>query len=257
VMIDSTQLETHPTAPSLLKKGDSPRLIGRTKGVLNSKLHAVAATPAGPLSFFSQKDKWATHKGAALIYPMLPGAETLIADKGYDSDAFREALAGRGITPCIPPRAKCRLPATYCRTLYRQRHKVENMFATLKDWRRISMRYDRCAYTFFGAFCIAATVIFSLGQWVLTLVARLHQSEREAFGIWNADPLAARHLHQSKQAGRRSTEQGTLLPNGCFRASPPAIWAEPRRVRPSGSGDAGAADWILISTERLIDSSNP
>ena len=30
------------------------------------------------------------HKGAALIYPMLPHAATLIADKGYDSDAFRE-----------------------------------------------------------------------------------------------------------------------------------------------------------------------
>jgi len=41
------------------------------------------------------------HKGAALIYPMPPGAETLIADKGYDSDAFREPLAGRAITPCI------------------------------------------------------------------------------------------------------------------------------------------------------------
>jgi IS5 family transposase len=41
------------------------------------------------------------HKGAALIYPMLPDAETIIADKGYDSDAFRDALAGRGITPCI------------------------------------------------------------------------------------------------------------------------------------------------------------
>jgi hypothetical protein len=24
------------------------------------------------------------HKGAALIYPMLPDAETIIADKGYD-----------------------------------------------------------------------------------------------------------------------------------------------------------------------------
>jgi transposase len=82
-------------------------------------------------------------------HPMLPDAETLIADKGYDSDAFREAIAGRGITPCIPPRAKRRLPATYCKTLYRQRHKVENMFARLKDWRRISMRYDRCAHTFF------------------------------------------------------------------------------------------------------------
>jgi transposase len=104
------------------------------------------------------------HKGPALIYPMLPDAETLIADKGYDSDAFREALAERGITPCIPPRAKRRLPATYCETLYRQRHKVENMFAKLKDWRRISMRYDRCAHTIFSAICIAATVIFWLGQ---------------------------------------------------------------------------------------------
>jgi IS5 family transposase len=45
-------------------------------------------------------------------------AETLIADEGYDSDAFREALAARGIAPCIPPRAKRRLPATCCKTLY-------------------------------------------------------------------------------------------------------------------------------------------
>ena len=49
-------------------------------------------------------------------------------------------------------------------TLYRQRHKGKNMFARLKDWRRISVRYDRCAYTFFSAICIAATVIFWLGQ---------------------------------------------------------------------------------------------
>jgi hypothetical protein len=39
-----------------------------------------------------------------------------------------------------------------------------NMFAKLKDWRRISMRYDHCACTFFSAICIAATVIFWLSQ---------------------------------------------------------------------------------------------
>jgi transposase len=103
------------------------------------------------------------HKGAALIYPMLPAAETLIDDKGYDSDAFREALPGRGITPCIPPRAKRRLPPPYCKSLYRQRHKVENMCTALKDCGGVS----QCATTariFFGAICIAATVIFWLGQ---------------------------------------------------------------------------------------------
>jgi transposase len=60
------------------------------------------------------------------------------------------------------PSAGC--PQHSATTLYRQRHKVENMFAKLKDWRRISMRYDRCAHTFFSAICIAATVIFWLGQ---------------------------------------------------------------------------------------------
>ena len=34
------------------------------------------------------------------------------------------------------------------------------MFARLKDWRRIAMRYDRCAHTFLSAIHIAAIVIF-------------------------------------------------------------------------------------------------
>jgi len=104
------------------------------------------------------------HKGAAMILTSLPDADELIGDKGYDSDAFRAELIERGITPCIPPRAKRKSPATYCKALYKQRHKIENMFAKLKDWRRISTRYDRCAHTFFSAICIAATVIFWLNQ---------------------------------------------------------------------------------------------
>ena len=93
---------------------------------------------------------------------MLPDAGMLIADKDYDNDAFREALVERGVTPRIPPRARRRWLAKYCRKQYRQRHRIENMLARLKDWRRVSTRYDRCAHTFFSAICIAATVIFWL-----------------------------------------------------------------------------------------------
>ena len=50
----------------------------------------------------------------------------------------------------------------YDKKLYCQRHKIENMFARLKDWRRIAMRYDRCAHTFLSAIHIAAIVIFYL-----------------------------------------------------------------------------------------------
>ena len=38
------------------------------------------------------------------------------------------------------------------------------MFAKLKDWRRVAMRYDRCARTFFSAICIAVAVTFYLNQ---------------------------------------------------------------------------------------------
>ena len=129
---------------------------------MNSKLHAVCDGIGRPIILLLTEGQMSDHKAASLIYSVLPAAEALIADKGYDSDAFREALAKRGITPCIPPRGGRRLPATYCKTLYRLRHRVENMFAKLKDWRRLALRYDRCAHTFFSAICIAATVIFWL-----------------------------------------------------------------------------------------------
>ncbi|RWQ32697.1 MAG: hypothetical protein E5Y88_15900 [Mesorhizobium sp.] len=62
----------------------------------------------------------------------------------------------------MPSSRSRKVPYPYDRALYRQRHKVENLFAKLKDRRRIATRYDRCAHTFFSAICIAATVIFSL-----------------------------------------------------------------------------------------------
>jgi transposase len=109
------------------------------------------------------------HKGARLMFNALPKAKTLIADKGYDSSAFRDALKERGTEPCIPPRRNRKTPIDYDKALYKQRHKVENLFAKLKDWRRIATRYDRCAHTFFSAICIAAALAFFLNQCVLSL----------------------------------------------------------------------------------------
>ena len=102
------------------------------------------------------------HKGARLVLDALPPAKALIAGRGHDSTPFREALQAKGIEPCIPSSRSRKVPYPYDKALYRKRHKVENLFAKLKDWRRIATRYDRCAHTFFSAICIAAAVIFWL-----------------------------------------------------------------------------------------------
>ena len=96
------------------------------------------------------------YKGAALMLDALPPAKALLGDRGYDAGWFPVALAARGILPCIPSKSNRKIPIAHDRTLYRQRHKIENMFGRLKDWQRIHTRYDRCAHTFFSAICIAA-----------------------------------------------------------------------------------------------------
>lgn len=76
------------------------------------------------------------------------------------SRPFRDALVSQGTELCIPSSGVRKISSPHDKALYRQRHRVENMFGRLKDWRRIATHYDRCAHTFFSAFCIAATITF-------------------------------------------------------------------------------------------------
>ena len=99
------------------------------------------------------------YKGAALMLPAMPKAKELLADKGYDADWFRAALAKRGVAACIPSKSNRKAAIPYDALLYKQRHKIENMFGRLKDWRRI---HTRCAHTYLSAICIAAAVAFWL-----------------------------------------------------------------------------------------------
>jgi transposase len=100
--------------------------------------------------------------GAALMIDAFPKAKFLLGDKGYDADWLRGALADRDIAACIPSKANRKVPIPHDTILYRRRHKIENMFGRLKDWRRIHTRYDRCAHALMSAICIAAAVIFWL-----------------------------------------------------------------------------------------------
>jgi len=95
------------------------------------------------------------------VFPKLPPANEPIADR---SARFRAERAARGIAACIPSTRSRKQPIPHDPTLYRQRHRIENMFGRLKDWRPIAMRYDRCAHTFIAAVTLAATVTFWLNQ---------------------------------------------------------------------------------------------
>lgn len=84
----------------------------------------------------------------------------LLADRGYDTNAIRALLARQGAEAVIPSTRSRKQPIPYSRESYRARHRVENLWCRLKDWRRIATRYDKLARNFLSGALIAATLTY-------------------------------------------------------------------------------------------------
>ena len=77
---------------------------GRTKGGMNTKLHAICDSKERPLNLFVTAGQVSDYIGAKALLSSLPDVDWLLGDRGYDADWFREALKDKGIRPCIPGR---------------------------------------------------------------------------------------------------------------------------------------------------------
>lgn len=84
----------------------------------------------------------------------------LIADRGYDSNAIREALQDANIEPVIPSRSNRKQPASFNRETYKLRNRIERMFNKLKNWRRIATRYDKSASSFLAFVTVASVKLW-------------------------------------------------------------------------------------------------
>ena len=129
---------------------------------MNSKLHTVTDAKGRPIRMFLSAGQTSDYIGAAALVRSLPKAGALLADRGYDANWFRNALTDMGIQPCIPSRKNRKVAIEHDADLYKKRHRIENTFARIKDWRRVATRYDRCADLFLSACALAAIVMFWL-----------------------------------------------------------------------------------------------
>lgn len=67
----------------------------------------------------------------------------LLADKAYDSDDLRNALAAQACAPVIPSNASRAQKLPYDKELYKARSEVECTFSLLKQARRFATRYEK------------------------------------------------------------------------------------------------------------------
>lgn len=157
--VDSTHVKVHQDG-SNPAGGQQGQDMGRTKGGLNTKIHAAVDKKGNPAVMILGPGQEADISMAEEIASSMD-LEELVGDKGYDSDAFRAWLNQREIKPCIPPRSNRINPQRYSKRTYRKRHVVENFFERIKRFRRVATRYDKLSKTFFGFVCLAVIVSYS------------------------------------------------------------------------------------------------
>ncbi|MEN7535599.1 transposase [Aurantiacibacter sp. DGU5] len=88
-----------------------------------------------------------------------------LVEGGYGGNRFRESLLIRGILPITPPRTNRKVPEHSDYRRYKDRNRIERMFNTLKQSRRIATRYDKTALSF-ASFLNLASIRFWLKPFV-------------------------------------------------------------------------------------------
>lgn len=83
----------------------------------------------------------------------------VIADRAYDTDAFRDLLRQRHTEAVIPPLKNRLVKPRYNRRKYKCRNLIERLVNRLKHYRRIATRYEKTARNFLAFAHLAAALV--------------------------------------------------------------------------------------------------
>ena len=136
---------------------DGAQAIGRSRGGLTTKIHALVDALGNPVEVMLSAGQDHDLCAEPLIEAVDPGA--LIADKAFDADAFIAALSDRAIVPVIPSKSNRKIPRPCDFALYCERNLIERFFNKLKHFRAIATRYDKLAKTFLAGVQLACAAI--------------------------------------------------------------------------------------------------
>ena len=157
--LDSSHIKAHRCAGGG-KGGAELQAIGLTKGGRNSKIHAIVDEFLRPWVLILTPGNTADCIMAQECVSLIPGIKELLADKGYDTDAFRAFLKQQKIRPVIPGKSNRKKRIRHDRKAYKNRNVIERCFGRLKDFRRIATRYDKLAQNFFSALCFVTILAY-------------------------------------------------------------------------------------------------
>ncbi|WP_373290540.1 IS5 family transposase, partial [Glycocaulis albus] len=152
-MIDSSSIRVHQHGANAKKGGadaaagdtPDPRCMGRSRGGLTTKIHALVDANGLPVALKLTPGQAHDGRSATDMLGGIGEGQILLADRAYDSDALRDSLKSRGAWGCIKPVSRRKNPPSFSPFLYRYRNLVERFFSKIKHFRAIATRYEKHA----------------------------------------------------------------------------------------------------------------
>lgn len=130
--------------------------MGRSRGGLTTKIHALVDTVGLPVQLLlSEGQAYDGHKALDMMDSLNPQT-VFLADRAYDADAIRKAVARHGAQANIPSMPQRRIRPAFDKNLYKQRNLVERFFNKIKHFRAIATRYEKDPDNFLALVKLAA-----------------------------------------------------------------------------------------------------
>ncbi|MGE0769972.1 MAG: IS5 family transposase [Hyphomicrobiaceae bacterium] len=158
-MIDSSVVRVHQHAANGKKSGRS-RCMGRSRGGLTTKIHALVDARGLPIALKLTEGQAHDGKSAEDMLAALPRKCVVLADRGYDSDALRAMIAAQGATANIRPLDHRTHPPMFSPRAYKRRNLVERFFNKIKHYRAVATRFDKHDANFLASVKLAALRIW-------------------------------------------------------------------------------------------------
>ena len=142
-MIDTSIVRVHQHGACITR--NRRQSMGRSRGGLTSKIHAVVDTNGLPVRLALSPGEAHDNRLAGKLLSRLKAGSMLLADRGYDADWIRALVSRRRAWANIPARSNRNEPICFSPHLYRARNLVERFFNKIKQCRRVATRYDKLA----------------------------------------------------------------------------------------------------------------
>ena len=130
--------------------------MGRSRGGLTTKIHALVDAVGLPVKILlSEGQAYDGHKALEML-DTLTSQSVFLADRAYDADVIRKAIAQNGALANIPSMPQRRIRPPFDKQLYKQRNLVERFFNKIKHFRAIATRYEKDPDNFLALVKLAA-----------------------------------------------------------------------------------------------------